>query len=90
MIDDLIVYYLREDFFRIVVNAGTADKDVAWLRQLLAERAQLLSLTARTDLAMIAVQGPQARAKVWRALPGTEAATAALKPFAAARVHRMG
>jgi aminomethyltransferase len=87
VIDDLIVYYLREDFFRIVVNAGTADKDIAWLRRLLAERAPQLSLTQRTDLAMIAVQGPQARAKVWRALPGTEAATASLKPFMATRVR---
>jgi aminomethyltransferase len=87
VIDDLIVYYLREDFFRIVVNAGTADKDIAWLRRLLAERAPRLVLTQRSDLAMIAVQGPQARAKVWRALPGTEAATAALKPFMATRVR---
>ncbi len=39
VIDDLIVYFLREDFFRLVVNAGTADKDIAWLRKLLAERA---------------------------------------------------
>jgi aminomethyltransferase len=35
---------------------------------------------------MIAVQGPSARAKTWQALPGTEAATAALKPFSAATV----
>jgi len=86
VIDDLIVYYLREDFFRIVVNAGTAEKDLAWLRRLAAERAPGLSLTPRTDLAMIAVQGPQARAKVWRALPGSEPATASLKPFTAATV----
>jgi aminomethyltransferase len=86
VIDDLIVYFLREDFFRIVVNAGTAEKDVAWIGGLLAERAPRLSLTPRTDLAMIAVQGPQARAKVWRALPGAEAATASLKPFMATRV----
>ena len=33
-VDDLIVYFLREDFFRLVVNAGTADKDIAWLREL--------------------------------------------------------
>ena len=39
VLDDLIVYFLREDFFRIVVNAGTADKDIAWFRQLLAQRA---------------------------------------------------
>jgi aminomethyltransferase len=33
---------------------------------------------------MIAVQGPNARAKVWRALPGSEGASAALKPFTGA------
>jgi aminomethyltransferase len=84
VIDDLIVYFLREDFFRIVVNAGTTDKDVAWFRRLIADRAQGLTLTPRDDLAMIAVQGPNARAKVWQALPGSEAPTAALKPFSAA------
>ncbi len=86
VIDDLLVYYLRDDFFRIVVNAGTAEKDLAWLRGLVTERAPGLSLTPRADLAIIAVQGPQARAKVWRALPGSEAATATLKPFTATRV----
>jgi aminomethyltransferase len=84
VIDDLITYFVREDYFRIVVNAGTADKDIAWFRRLIAERAPALVLTPRTDLAMIAVQGPQARAKVWRAVPGSEAATAGLKPFTAA------
>ena len=84
VIDDLIVYFLREDFFRLVVNAGTADKDIAWFRKLLAERAPALKLSPREDLAMIAVQGPNARAKVWKALPGSEAASAALGPFNAA------
>jgi len=84
VIDDLIVYYLREDFFRLVVNAGTADKDIGWFRKLIAERAPALRLTPREDLAMVAVQGPNARAKVWRAIPGSEAASAALKPFTAA------
>jgi aminomethyltransferase len=81
VLDDLIAYFLREDFFRIVVNAGTADKDIGWFQRLLAEHAPQLVLTPRDDLAMIAVQGPAARAKVWRALPGSEAASAALKPF---------
>src|SRR4029079_19629923 len=81
VIDDLIVYFLREDFFRLVVNAGTADKDIAWLRGLLRARgAAAPSLAPREDLAMIAVQGPNARAKVWQALPGSEAASAGLKP----------
>jgi aminomethyltransferase len=83
VLDDLIVYFLREDFFRLVVNAATADKDIAWLRDLIAKRAPALKLTPRTDLAMIAVQGPNARAKVWQAFPGSEAASGQLKPFAA-------
>jgi aminomethyltransferase len=84
VLDDLIVYYRREDLFRLVVNAGTADKDIAWLRGLIAERTLALALTPRADLAMIAVQGPNARAKLWQALPGSEAASSALKPFTAA------
>jgi aminomethyltransferase len=84
VLDDLIAYFLREDAFRIVVNAATADKDVAWFRSLLAERAPALSLAERRDLAMIAVQGPRAREKVWEALPGSRPATEALKPFFAA------
>jgi aminomethyltransferase len=87
VIDDLIVYFLREDFFRLVVNAGTADKDIAWLRGLIAARAPKLALTPREDLAMVAVQGPNARTKVWQAIPGTEAASAPLKPFSATPVE---
>jgi aminomethyltransferase len=84
VLDDLIAYYLREDFFRLVVNAATADKDIAWFRSLAARHAPALRLTPRLDLAMIAVQGPNARAKVWQAIPGSEAATSTLKPFTAA------
>jgi aminomethyltransferase len=84
VLDDLIVYFMDDGFFRIVVNASTADKDIAWFERLLAQRGEGLTLTPRTDLAMIAVQGPNARRKVWQAIPGSEAATAALKPFTAA------
>jgi aminomethyltransferase len=87
VLDDLIVYFLREDFFRIVVNAGTADKDIAWFRRLIAERAPQLELKPRDDLAMIAVQGPNARAKVWKAVPGSEAASTVLKPFMGAAMN---
>jgi aminomethyltransferase len=79
VIDDLIIYFMTEDWFRIVVNAGTADKDVAWMQQQAAGRA--LTITPRRDLAMIAVQGPQARAKVWEAISGSQAVTEAMKPF---------
>jgi aminomethyltransferase len=81
VLDDLIVYFLREDFFRLVVNAATADKDIAWLLDLARTHAPALTLTPRADLAMLAVQGPNARAKVWTAVPGSEATTADLKPF---------
>ena len=84
VLDDLIVYFLAEDFFRLVVNASTAEKDIAWLDGLRARIAPTLSLTPRVDLAMIAVQGPNARAKAWTALPGSEPASAALTPFTGA------
>lgn len=62
VIDDLIVYYLAEDFFRLVVNAATRDKDLAWIS---AQAVAFdVSVTERPELAMIAVQGPNARAKV--------------------------
>jgi len=84
VLDDLIVYFLTEDWFRIVVNASTADKDTAWLRSLIGQHAPQLELTVRDDLSMIAVQGPRARDKVWQVLPQTRAATRDLKPFNAA------
>ncbi|MDT3735359.1 MAG: glycine cleavage system aminomethyltransferase GcvT [Denitratisoma sp.] len=80
VIDDLIVYFFRPDFYRVVVNAGTADKDLAWISQ----HAGSVSVKPRRDLAMIAVQGPNARTKAWAALPGSEAASSGLKPFHAA------
>jgi len=90
VIDDLIVYFLAEDWFRIVVNAGTADKDVAWMNQQNAATNSGLTITQRRDgndpIALIAVQGPNARAKVWQVLPTTQAATEQLKPFNAAIV----
>ncbi|MGE5169844.1 MAG: glycine cleavage system aminomethyltransferase GcvT [Rudaea sp.] len=81
VLDDLIVYFLREDCFRLVVNAATAEKDIAWLTALAAREAPALRIAPRPDLALIAVQGPQARPKVWQAIPGSEAATRDLAPF---------
>ncbi|MCG6886522.1 MAG: glycine cleavage system aminomethyltransferase GcvT [Proteobacteria bacterium] len=71
VIDDLIVYYLDDAFYRMVVNAATRDKDLAWLEKQAADFD--VEIAVRDDLAMIAVQGPRARDKVHQAL-GTEAA----------------
>src|SRR5687768_16676801 len=74
VIDDLIVYFLDESWFRIVVNAGTRDKDLAWMRGIAP--AFGVELTERTDLAMLAVQGPNAREKVAQLLPAEHRDTA--------------
>ena len=131
VIDDLIIYFMTEQWFRIVVNAGTADKDIAWMKEQAAgfkiplpnpldeatshstklqntaakslvtpmgEGTIALSpfggkldrgfaqitITSRDDLAMVAIQGPNARAKVWQVLPQTKAATEGLVNFQAA------
>jgi aminomethyltransferase len=61
VIDDLIVYFLDDRWFRMVVNAGTREKDLEWLR---AQAGHFgVSVEPRFDLAMIAVQGPNAREK---------------------------
>ncbi len=62
VIDDLIVYFLGDEFFRLVVNAGTRAKDLAWIEKQAA--AFDVQVKERPEFAMIAVQGPNARAKV--------------------------
>jgi aminomethyltransferase len=83
VIDDLIVYYLKDDCYRMVVNAATREKDLAWL----VEQAVAFGVTVkeRDELAMIAVQGPDARGGVLGVLsPDAAAIAAELKPFAGA------
>ncbi len=92
VIDDLIIYFLTDTRFRIVVNAGTADKDLVWMQAKAAGWKLDVTITPRRDgdhaLAIIAVQGPNARAKVWEVLPQARAATESLKPFFAAEVDQ--
>ena len=86
VIDDLIVYFFALDEWRVVVNAGTADKDVAWMQRVKQAGAFDVTIAPRRDLAMVAVQGPNARVKVWAARPAWQAASEPLTPFVAARV----
>lgn len=80
VIDDLVVYFLAEDHFRMVVNSATRDKDLAWIKQHAAPFA--VSLTGRDDLALIAVQGPAAIGKVQDLFTEQQKqATAGMKPF---------
>jgi glycine cleavage system T protein (aminomethyltransferase) len=82
VIDDLIVYFFDPSNFRLVVNAATRDKDLAWIR----ERAQAFDVRVneRTELAMIAVQGPEARRLAAPVVdPLWREQALALKPFSA-------
>ena len=80
VIDDLIVYYLTDTFYRMVVNAATRDKDLAWIEKQAAPFEA--NIHVRDDLAMIAVQGPSARDKANGVL-GSDAADKLgdMKPF---------
>ncbi|MDX9945183.1 MAG: glycine cleavage system aminomethyltransferase GcvT, partial [Azonexus sp.] len=92
VIDDLIIYFLTDTQFRLVINAGTAEKDLAWMQAKADEWQMDVTITQRRDgdnsLGIIAVQGPNARTKVWEVLPQTKAAIADLKPFFAAEVDQ--
>jgi aminomethyltransferase len=89
VIDDLIIYFMDENWFRLVVNAGTAEKDLAWMEKMNAEWDMGLTLTPRRDLAMIAIQGPNAAQALNEALPGVDSIAANLKPFNAAAMGEM-
>jgi len=80
VIDDLIVYLRDESSYRLVVNAGTAEKDQAWIQHL--ADTYNIELVHRSDLAMIAVQGPNAQQKCLPLFPASQQQAAeALKPF---------
>jgi aminomethyltransferase len=59
VVDDLIVYFLGTARYRLVVNAATREKDVAWIGKNAAPFR--ITVSERPELAMIAVQGPAAR-----------------------------
>lgn len=80
VIDDLIVYFMTEDFFRLVVNSATRENDLSWI----ARHAEPygVQLNERDDLALIAVQGPNAQQKAQSLLDEQQRqAVAGMKPF---------
>ncbi len=80
VIDDLIVYFMSSGSYRMVVNAGTAEKDLDWMEQQVGTYD--VEIATRRDLAMIAVQGPEARDLAQPLLPQSLRGPAAgLKPF---------
>ncbi|WP_190600880.1 glycine cleavage system aminomethyltransferase GcvT [Candidatus Vesicomyidisocius sp. SY067_SCS001] len=87
IVDDLIVYYLNNEYYRMVINARTTDKDMSWINT----KANSFDVLVEpiSDLAMIAVQGPNAREKVFSAIPGVEEVCGELKSFNAASLGKL-
>jgi aminomethyltransferase len=82
VIDDLIVYLRNENRYRLVVNAATRDKDIAWIVEQAAPFS--VAVTERPELALIAVQGPDARELVVSIIDSRwREKSLALRPFTA-------
>jgi len=83
VIDDLIAYWRGGDRYRLVVNAGTREKDLRWFQHQISGYDCVMK--ERADLAMLAIQGPNARQRVAPLLPPELTASAlALDNFFAA------
>ncbi len=67
VIDDLIVYRLSDQHCRLVTNAATNEKDMSWIAQQAA--AYSIAFIERPELALIAVQGPNALKKMKQTFP---------------------
>ncbi|RUM94144.1 MAG: glycine cleavage system aminomethyltransferase GcvT [Thiothrix sp.] len=88
VLDDLIVYYLTDSFFRVVVNAATRENDLVWIEHQAAVFG--VEVYERPELAMIAVQGPNAQRKVQSLLDDSGRAEAqALKLFFGAQIGEL-
>ncbi len=80
VIDDLIVYFIDDGNYRMVVNAATREKDLEWITN--QARAFAVSVDERPELAMIAVQGPNAEQKLSAVIDaGQHEKLQELKPF---------
>jgi len=86
VVDDLITYFGDAEHFRVVVNAGTRDKDIAWLKRW--SPPFKVDIEPRTDLAMVAVQGPNARAKAAKVIGKSADAVLGMKPFFSRQLDR--
>jgi aminomethyltransferase len=78
VIDDLIVYRM-EGWFRTVVNCATREKDLEWMTA--HTKGFDISLTERPELAMVAVQGPEAIGMVKKIRPEAADLIDGLKVF---------
>lgn len=78
--DDLIVYWLGSGAYRLILNAGTREKDLNWLCTQ-AKAFPALYFVERTDLSLLALQGPLAAETIFKVFPEVADNLGALKPF---------
>ncbi|QQS34447.1 MAG: glycine cleavage system aminomethyltransferase GcvT [Acidobacteriota bacterium] len=62
VVDDLLVYRFNSHKLLLVVNAGTTDKDWAWIKSHHSEHEDVGLRNASADFCQIAIQGPEATA----------------------------
>jgi len=80
VIDDLIIYFFTDTDYRLVVNSATREKDMAWMTKQSAGFDLVIS--ERPEFGMLAVQGPEAKAKVATLLTDEQKASVEdMKPF---------
>ncbi|GMQ97456.1 MAG: glycine cleavage system aminomethyltransferase GcvT [Gammaproteobacteria bacterium] len=88
IIDDLIIYLLEPGRYRLVTNAGTRDKVMAWIGDQIKRFD--VAMTARDDLSMIAVQGPKGRQRVMSILDnGARSQASGLSSFFATQAQEL-
>ena len=72
IVDDLLVYRIKEDTYLLVVNASNIEKDFEWISKHNTNNAELRNLS--DNYALLAIQGPKAIAAM-QALTSIDLAT---------------
>lgn len=70
VVDDLIVYKVREDVYLIVVNASNKDKDYAWMCG--HQQGDVVFEDLSEGIGQLALQGPKAEAILKKLVPETD------------------
>ncbi len=79
VVDDLITYLIAPDFARLILNAACAEKDIAHITACAQKWGVDVTLNRRTDLSLIALQGPNALSIFQKSFKDLNIAD--LKPF---------
>lgn len=79
ILDDLIVYAINPNLYRLVVNASTVEKDLHWIQQ--QAKGYKVQVSLQPGLSILAVQGPQAISKIISAFPQFKSILSSLKHF---------